>query len=106
MTVAVCKTSQAALQRQAIPLQWTPRTLILAEGTIGVLMTQTAQSPGQIVLAGVPSRLPALRVSVLAIQKPQVSGHPGSVQIAEFQPLKVDTQLDAKPSTSPLFIPA
>jgi len=77
--VAACKTSQAALQRQGIPLQWTPRNLISAEGTIGVLMTQTAQSPGQIVLAGVPSRLPALRVSVLVIQKPQVSGHPDSV---------------------------
>lgn len=86
--MAVCKTSQAAVQRQGIPLQWTPRNLISAEETIGVPMTQTAQSPGQIVLAGVPSRLPALRVSVLAIQKPQVGGHPDSVQVAECQ---VDT---------------
>lgn len=56
-----------------------------------MLMTQTAQSHGQIVLAGVPSRLPALRVSVLAIQKPQVSGHPDSVWIAEFELLQIDT---------------
>lgn len=64
MTVAVWKTSQAALRRQDIPLQGTPRNPILAEGTLGVLMTQTVQSPGQIVLAGVPSRLPALRALV------------------------------------------